>query len=125
MTVTRVVFGLCSRRSFVGLAFRIGVRSTEVTVAYAYIRIEVRGSRQSYNESFNMDYAQRQKFARQIALAVVCVAGITALICAQAPEGDEEWELDSTTAEMAESVINVCHCFSSFSSEARGFLSSL
>jgi hypothetical protein len=58
-----------------------------------------------------MDYAQRQKFALQIALAAVCVAGITALICAQTPEGDEEWELDSTTAAMAESVINVCHFY--------------
>jgi len=50
-----------------------------------------------------MDYAQRRKFALQIALAAVCVAGITTLIYAQAPEGDEEWELDSTTAEMAAS----------------------
>jgi hypothetical protein len=66
-----------------------------------------------------MDNTQRRKFALQIALAAVCVAGITALICAQAPEleGDEEWEIDSTTAEMAESVINVCHCFCSLSSK--------
>jgi len=56
-----------------------------------------------------MDYAQRQKFALQIALAAACVTGIMALICVQAPEGDKEWELNSTTAEMAESVINVCY----------------
>jgi hypothetical protein len=55
-----------------------------------------------------MDYAQRQKFILQIAAVVACVAGVTALICAQALEADEEWEIDSTTAEMAESVINVC-----------------
>ena len=46
-----------------------------------------------------MDYAQRQKFMRQAALAVVYTAGIAALIYAQAPEDEEEeWELDSTTA---------------------------
>ena len=61
-----------------------------------------------------MDNTQRQKFA---ALAAVCVAGIMVLVCAQALEGDWEWEIDSTTAEMAESVINVCHCFHSLSSK--------
>ncbi|KIM78293.1 hypothetical protein PILCRDRAFT_90685 [Piloderma croceum F 1598] len=54
-----------------------------------------------------MDYAQRRKFALQIAFAAACAAGIMALICAQALEGDEEWELDSTTVEMAERVIKL------------------
>jgi hypothetical protein len=58
-----------------------------------------------------MDYAQRRKFALQLAAVAVCVAGVTALICAQAPEGDEDWEIDSTTAEMAQSVIDVCVFF--------------
>jgi hypothetical protein len=58
---------------------------------------------------FSMDYAQKQKFAAQIALAAVCTVGVTALICAQTPEDDEEWEVDSTTADMAEKVIDVCH----------------
>ena len=64
----------------------------------------------SYNKSFNMDYEQRRKFAMQAAAAVVCAIGVMALICAQAPdlESDEDWEIDSTTAEMAQSVISVC-----------------
>ena len=59
-----------------------------------------------------MDYAQRQKFVRQAAAAAVYAAGVATLIYAQSPEGDEEWEIDSTTVEMAETAINVC--FSSF-----------
>ena len=46
----------------------------------------------------------------QAAAAVVCAIGVMALIRAQAPdlESDEDWEIDSTTAEMAQSVISVC-----------------
>ena len=84
----------------------------------------------SYNKSFNMDYKQRRKFTMQAAAAVVCAIGVTALICMQAPdlESDEDWEIDSTTAEMAQSVISVCLLYIWFSSSvwvAHGSLSSL
>jgi hypothetical protein len=61
------------------------------------------------NKSFTMamDYAQRQKFTLQIAAAAGAAAAVTALICAQAPEGDEDWEIDSATAETVENVVNV------------------
>ena len=53
--------------------------------------------------------AEAEVWLRKITLAAVCVAGITALTCAQTPEGDEEWEPDLTTAEMGESrLVNVC-----------------
>ena len=50
-------------------------------------------------------YGRKSEFAD-----VVCAIGVMALICAQAPdlESDEDWEIDSTTAEMAQSVISVC-----------------
>jgi hypothetical protein len=62
-----------------------------------------------------MDYAQKQMSAAHIALAAVCTVGVTALICAQAPGDNEEREVDSTTADMAEEVINVC-CFLTYTS---------
>jgi hypothetical protein len=50
-----------------------------------------------------------EKFTLWIAVAAVCVTGVMTLIYTQTLEGDEEWELNSTTAEMSENVINVCH----------------
>jgi hypothetical protein len=57
---------------------------------------------------FDMGYQQRQIFLQQAAAAVVCAAGVAAVIYAQSLESEsEEFELDDATVELAQSVTQV------------------
>jgi len=63
----------------------------------------------SFFDSY-MDYQQRRIFLQQAAAAVVCAAGVAAVIYAQSLESEsesEEFELDETTVELAQSVTRV------------------